>query len=251
MDVIKVFQAAYKKLKADIFFDKTQSILRNRIVEYECSSNFDHDFKALSSEILNSPDTSQKLSEILNSVTCQAFPKTLLNNTNSNVITNIDEGNAEVDELQYMIDMEVEGYILGIAWVMLAGCFIDKEIYNHSYGNRLRDTIFNSSNDQLYEPSFLPYLYLFEPYFAQYETWRDNALECAQSSLKKHQNIIILMLDFKRYFYSVGITETELSNVVAEHTENIYINDNEYHTIVKKTDAFHLECDGEIQFNHS
>ena len=236
MDVTQLLQAAYKKLKADIFFDKTQLILRNRIVEYECSHNFDHDFKALSSEILSSPDASQKLSEILDSVTYQAFPKTLINNKNPNIIANIEEANVEVDKLQYMIDMEVDGYILGIALVMLAGCFIDREIYDHSYGNRLRDTIFNSNNNQLFEPSFSPYL--FEPYFAQYETWRDNALECGQSSLKKHQNIIILMLDFKRYFYSVGITETELSEAVTDHTDNIYINDDEYHTLVKNLTHF-------------
>ena len=238
MDVTQLLQAAYKKLKADIFFDKTQLILRNRIVKYECSQKFDLNFNTLANEILNYSGASPELSEILNSVTYQVFPKTLINNKNSNIIANIDDANAEIDTLQYMIDMEVEGYILGVAWVMLAGCFIDKAIYDHSYGNRLRDTVFNKNknNNNVYEPSFSPYL--FEPYFAQYETWRDTALEYAQSSLKKHQNIIILMLDFKRYFYSVGITESELSKAVADHTDNIYDNDTNYHSLAKNLTHF-------------
>lgn len=236
MDVTQLLQAAYKKLKADIFFDKTQLVLRNRIVEYECSRKFDLNFNTLANEILNYSNASPELTEILNSVTYQVFPKTLINNKNSNIIANIDDANAEIDTLQYMIDMEVEGYILGVAWVMLAGCFIDKAIYDHSYGNRLRDTVFQKNNNNVYEPSFSPYL--FEPYFAQYETWRDTALEYAQSSLKKHQNIIILMLDFKRYFYSVGITESELSKAVADHTDNIYDNDTNYHSLVKNLTHF-------------
>ena len=90
----------------------------------------------MANEILNYSGASPELSEILNSVTYQVFPKTLINNKNSNIIANIDDANAEIDTLQYMIYMEVEGYILGVAWVMLAGCFIDKAIYDHSYGNR-------------------------------------------------------------------------------------------------------------------
>jgi len=32
---------SYKKLKSSVYFDKTQAILRNRIVAYECSGRFD------------------------------------------------------------------------------------------------------------------------------------------------------------------------------------------------------------------
>lgn len=78
MDVTQLLQAAYKKLKADIFFDKTQLILRNRIVKYECSQKFDLNFNTLANEILNYSGASPELSEILNSVTFKSFLKLLL-----------------------------------------------------------------------------------------------------------------------------------------------------------------------------
>lgn len=42
-----LLQQAYKKLKSSIFFDKTQLILRDKIVEYEVSPKFDSQFEKL------------------------------------------------------------------------------------------------------------------------------------------------------------------------------------------------------------
>ncbi|MGN0385169.1 MAG: hypothetical protein ACI4EX_04740 [Lachnospiraceae bacterium] len=105
---------------------------------------------------------------------------------------------------QYFIDLPVEGHILGTLWILSIGLVLDKNsdennpngMYEHSYGNRLRRTLINKvSNDVTYSPS------LFEPYFAQYESWRDYGLECAKERLDDKQDAIILTLDFKSFYY--------------------------------------------------
>ena len=71
--------------------------------------------------------------------------------------------------------MCVEGHILGVVWLMNIGSKLDKLVYEKSYGNRIRKKLINELSD---EPTFSPYL--FEPYFMQYESWRDTALDEAK-----------------------------------------------------------------------
>ena len=58
-----LLQQAYKKLKSSVFFDKTQLILRDKIVEYEVSSEFDSQFEKLSKRM-----ESEDCEEIINSI---------------------------------------------------------------------------------------------------------------------------------------------------------------------------------------
>ena len=67
------------------------------------------------------------------------------------------------------------------------------------------------------EPTYSPYL--FEPYFQQYESWRDTAINYAQKSLNKNQDVVVLMLDFKRFFYQVNISEDELLDYIENYDE--------------------------------
>lgn len=103
-----------------------------------------------------------------------------------------------VEELQHFIDMSVEGHILGVLWIMLIGYRIDKNIYEHSYGNRIRKNLINELSDK---PTYSPYL--FEPYFQQYESWRDKAMSEAEHHMAMNQDVVIITMDFRRYYYSV------------------------------------------------
>ena len=93
-------------------------------------------------------------------------------------------------------------------WVCSIGFLIDNQqadrenyLYEHLYGNRLRKFLINpDTNDVTYSP------YLFEPYFSQYESWRDKALKLAQRHLDDKQDVLILTLDFKDFFYSLDMT---------------------------------------------
>ena len=126
----------------------------------------------------------------------------------SSIVHNCDAAPPELDRATYFIDLPVEGHILGIMWVCSIGFLIDNQqadrenyLYEHLYGNRLRKFLINpDTNDVTYSP------YLFEPYFSQYESWRDKALKLAQRHLDDKQDVLILTLDFKDFFYSLDMT---------------------------------------------
>jgi len=185
-----LIKKAYKKLKSSVFYDKTQLILRDKIVEFEsCSDNsgenIDEKLKKLFDDIIY-PDCRERLkSEILDSIGYHSFPKKLKSSELS-IITNTVSNKTEIEETQYFIDMDVRGHIIGVLWLLLIGWRLDKGVYEHSYGNRIRKKLINDfSKNVTFSPN------LFEPYYVLYESWRDTALSCARKSLDKSQDVMI------------------------------------------------------------
>lgn len=208
----KILDQAYKKLKSSVYYDKTNLILRDKIVNFESQHDQDlwNDLQTLWSIFASGGSKwEEKKQEILSQIKVVLLPKSIKKTqpekdneeAPARVITNFVAGEKiEVDEIQYFIDLPVEGHILGVLWVFLIGCKLDKNLQN-CYGNRIRKKLYKDSS---LTPTYSPYL--FEPYFENYESWRDSALEKAQAYLKQGDDVLILSLDFKRFFYSVDIT---------------------------------------------
>lgn len=201
-------QKAYKKLKSSVYFDKTQLILRDKIVRFEeydileSGETVDDRLKRIYEQLIDA-ERFQKLSKrICDSVSVLSYPKKIVKDE-SNVIMNSVPRTTKVKELQSFINMKVEGHILGVLWVMLVGYKIDQKIYEHSYGNRIRKNLINELSDN---PTYSPYL--FEPYFEQYESWRDKALTIASKHMDMKQDVTIITMDFRRYYYSVDMDRT-------------------------------------------
>ena len=72
-------------------------------------------------------------------------------------------------------------------------------------------------NDETEDYTFAPGL--FEPYFSQYESWRDLALEKAKERLKDEQDALILTLDFKNFYYSVDIPKRIFDGFIEGESE--------------------------------
>jgi hypothetical protein len=225
LDQIKI---AYKKLKASVYYDKTQLVLRNAIVDYEEKYKYDNDIieKRFNEiiDILNCSDNTkweEYISNILDSIRVLYFPKEL-HSVEDNVIINDSPKSVSVIQAKHFIDIDVEGQVLGILWVMTIGRILDKKMYLHSYGNRLRERIPKENNQATNRESYSPYL--FEPYFAQYESWRDRALDIAIETLDNKQDTIILTMDFSRFYYDIHISKEEseefYKSFIEEHGEN-------------------------------
>lgn len=89
----------------------------------------------------------------------------------------------------------------------MIGWQLDKS-YTNCYGNRIRKTLYNEFSK---EPTFSPAL--FEPYFQNYESWRDQALTLAQKCMQQ-DDVLIFTLDFKRYYYSVDVSEEFMKEIL-------------------------------------
>lgn len=239
-----LLRKSYKKLKSSIFFDKTQLILRDKIVKNEAPSDIiDFDSNDLSN--LGIEKSIEQIAEwiaedkwgelykcITDSINVSSFPKNLQElETDNMLVTNVQDSKIEVRDAQYFIDMSVEGYLLGVAWLLIIGYHFDQDLYEHSYGNRLRPNLLNEKQ----KPTFSPYL--FSPYFQQYESWRDSALEYAKKSLQKNQNVVLFTMDLKRFFYQVNINEKHLLELVDYFCEKGPIC-NEYKDLIHPLSVF-------------
>lgn len=249
---------AYKKLKCSVYFDKTQLLLRRQIVEFE-DRDIDTKLDRIYYALVNDREWEQMQEEILDSISLRIFPKSIVgtkNNKNDSqgsqdngkgvsLITNRVPEETEIGKLQYFIDMRVEGHILGVLWLLTIGWKLDKDLYENSYGNRLRKLIIRELEKDNSKISYSPYL--FEPYFQQYENWRDSALELAQNSINKNQDVIVFTMDLKRFFYSVDLDKEAFDKIWNEtaaseeqNTEDIYAK--RLNSFVQKVISRYSEC---------
>ncbi len=208
MDHIEKLRIAYKKLKSSVFFDKTTLPLRNQLVLFE--SQIERKLTELESALFRGNGWEETEKRILESIDTLIYPKKLKTIDEDLAIFNSDSMPIELEKPQCFIEMLPEGHILGALWVLEFGVKLDQNagetagtyegMYAHSYGNRLKKNLINKeTGTYTYAPG------LFEPYFSQYQSWRDYALDYAKERLKDKQDALILTLDFQSFYYSVDI----------------------------------------------
>ncbi len=211
----KTVEKAFKKLKSSVYFDKTQVILRNAIVEFEDRhKNMDEYLFSVYEQLSDAKKFVRLQKNILNSISVLSFPKKL-DDSNRDIIMNSSSKENRIKELQHFINMKVEGHLLGVLWIMLLGYKINDKIYEHSYGNRIRKKLINELGDN---PTYSPYL--FEPYFEQYESWRDKAMSEAKKHMAMKQDVIIITMDFRRYYYSIDADKEVFDSLYEEAIAN-------------------------------
>lgn len=198
---------AFKKLKGAVYLDKTQFPLVDQLVSFE-ENDATPQLTRLAEMLTGADDIwADYVSDILQGIDVLVYPKKLKEPLKNQVIFNTDNEPVELEKAQYFIHMPVIGHILGTLWALTIGYRLDNRndpdysrMYEHSYGNRLRKNLYHPESGDI---TFSPYL--FEPYFSQYEGWRDRALEYAKERLKDKQDALILTLDLRSFFYGVHI----------------------------------------------
>lgn len=214
---------AYKKLKGAFYLDKTELPFLDRLVQFE-SQGIEKQLAELAN-LLKQPEGEKWedfIADIENKIGVLVYPKKLMDCEKKNIIFNSNDVPIKMAKAQYFIDMPVMGQLLGVLWILTIGVQIDNRtdpekawMYEHSYGNRLRKKLIDKKNSNI---SHSPYL--FEPYFSQYQNWRDKALSYAEERLDTHQDALILMLDLRSFFYSVHISEEQFRGIYTDfHTE--------------------------------
>ena len=262
-DVLKydLFQKAYKKLKSNAYYDKTNLHLRDRIAEAEntpgltIEERLERLYQAFTEP--SRMKWEQEKDNILKSISCRILPKKIRNTkkerqaeTDGILISGVPAKQIRLGEAQYFIDMDLEGMILGVLWIMMIGWQLDKA-YTNCYGNRIRKTLYNEFSK---EPTFSPAL--FEPYFQNYESWRDQALTLAQKCMQQ-DDVLILTLDFKRYYYSVDVSEEFMKEVLAgvkgssDYSEKYLSRINDFvYCVIKRYSEVYREYSGEKEMRN-
>ena len=206
---------AYRKLKSSIYFDKTQLPLRDKIVLYEYGSErleekLDEIWECLETGL--GWDAFEE--SILSSISVLSFPKSMADKKSEfeeNPLISNSNADPKIDQVQHFIDMDVAGHILGALWVAHVGCHLDKGMYKHSYGNRLRDTLMDKRTGKM---SSSPYL--FQPYFFQYESWRDNGMSIAKQHMTTKSDVVLICLDIRNFYGSVDIDLNKFNEILKQ-----------------------------------
>lgn len=240
----KKLEMSYKKLKSNTYFDKSAAILKKQIVEFESidfEKNMEFLFKYLNSE--SNEAWEKYFKEKLEKLIVYQFPKAIDNekeNYKEIIINKENESDdiniCECDNIQFRIEIPIELQILGTLWVDEIGSKLDREFADISYGNRLLKNAESRTNEE-----WSPYLY--KPYFNEYEVWRDRGLEVAEECYKNKKDCLIIMLDIKRFFYSVNFTQCIFDSFLDEdYSSNKFIvrlNNLVYEVIKKYSEEIH------------
>ena len=207
---------AYKKLKANVYFDKTQLPLIDRLVSFE-RDDPEKTLVQVEKALEQTDDAWEDyVADITSKIDALVYPKKLCSWPENQVIFNVDNEPIKMEKAQYFINMPVIGHLLGTLWVLTVGEHLDNRddpdnlpMYEHSYGNRLRKNLYNPDSQNItYSP------YLFEPYFSQYKSWRDTALAYAKERLNDNQDALILTLDLRSFFYGVHIARDSFDKIL-------------------------------------
>ncbi len=235
-------QEAYIKYKSFIYYDTSELFQRMKLAEFESSVNSDNKpfgsknhsdvrdnkkspmerkFESIAN-LINSHLTHNTYKDFLDEIDLICLPKNFekKGEEEGNFITNSRISDTyTIDRITIFADIPVELHLVAILWIMKFGYKLDAKFDSSCLGNRL---ILNENLRGVVNGSGL-----FKPYFAQYQKWRDTAVQEAQNKLDAGNKIAFINLDLKDYFYSVQLDFNEVERDVwgkdgYEDTSNVH-----------------------------
>ncbi len=213
--VEQVIEGTYKKLKSYYYYDKTLLHIKNRIVNFETGDSFMDSMKILSKNLYE--ENQEYFEELIKNIDMVIMPKSLNKmDADTKVIKGNLENNKKITKINFYIDAPVELFILDMLWMLIV-----KKLYlqkygefEHSYAAKLKKGVMKNDVDIVNGIDFTSNR-CFEPYFKCYTKWRNKALDVAKESCKS-DNILMMSLDLKSFYYSVNFDFKSLDEMFIE-----------------------------------
>ncbi|HUN01340.1 MAG TPA: hypothetical protein PLS00_00685 [Niabella sp.] len=149
-------------------------------------------------------DKPKYFENFLSKIKAKFLPKNIKDDKKeSKIITNKRTADKYVIERSSVfIDAPIEIHLISVLWILKKGVDLDRELFEGSLGNRL---ILNKEKDKVVQGSGL-----FKPYPKQYQKWRDDAVKAAKEQLGKKEDVLIVNLDIRDFFYSVRMPKEDI-----------------------------------------
>ncbi len=215
---------AYRKLKHYYFLDSSALDLRYKIAEWE--SNLDDNLAHLLDDIHSYINTGLFFKN-KKRIKSYIFPKGFSENKPKNSLFTNTTKSAEIRSPFYFVDAPIEYHILAVLWCIKIGLDVENEHPNINvcFGNRLKLT------EGRVSPTNKT---LFEPFFINYNKWRNQAITLAIESLNKGKNVVLLNLDISSFYDNVRINANDIcgSSINENH---------EFHYLTKLLMRFHAK----------
>lgn len=204
-------EQAYLHLKSYAYYDNLNLFLKRRVAAFECG-HFDHNIQQIIN-LLNSSDPANDgvFLKWLESINYNFLPKSInrpedkkeINQEAKGLfISNVRDSKIyEVNKVNFFIQAPIELHIIEVLWCMFVGAILDDSLSDACYGNRMsgikkryKTPIANKQSGDL-----------FKKYIDQYNKWRDQAIDHAKELSEKKQNVVLLSLDLKSFYYQIDL----------------------------------------------
>ncbi|KGE14247.1 RNA-directed DNA polymerase [Sphingobacterium deserti] len=219
---------AYKKLKHYFFYDSTTLFVRKKIADFENElfleaddiSSVKRKLKFKVSDCLEK--ILSKSDYLYKNIDLNILPKKIKENK-TDIVTNSSKEafEIEIEKMNFYLDAPVEIHILSVLWVMFAGRYLDNNLRDFNYANKLNLDIDEDDKPQ-------ENLKLYKPYFVQYQQWRDDAIKKAEDLLNEKRNVTILSLDIKEYYHSIRLNLESMVDTLDSCIKGYYRYKGEY-----------------------
>jgi len=216
-------ELAYQKLASDIYFNKNNLSLRERLAEFTVNG-FQEKIDQIATAIEDGNEAF--FNKFISRIQFNYYPKQISNGAdgdNSFYTNHFIDKKYSISRLSIFCDMPLELHLIDIMWVMELGVGLDKELKDEIYGNRL-----------IVDEEKTPFRSLFKPYQKQYQKWWNSALKEAKELLEKEQNVTIINLDLKDYYHRINFSFNELEKIIQIPKKYSVC-----HSILKK---IHVKC---------
>lgn len=217
---IKMVEGAYRKLKSYYYYNKNFLLMRKKIAEFEFDhAKMENTFFAMANAICHpkSNDSKDYFDTLINQIKFFVIPKkfdTKISQSNMPVSNTI-QRDKKMKTVNFFIDAPIEIYIYDTLWTIFAAKMDkDKQIISFDvYGNTINMSALFGEDDKIFFESRV----LFNRYFNRYTDWRNNAFKSMEKNYNRGKDTVLVSLDIKSYFYSVGFSFERLNYYFSEH----------------------------------
>lgn len=208
----KIICGAFKKLKSYYYYDK--SMLFNKLTLAVWENNYvlmDKRIAQLADFLCSLERTVDYdyLQQLFLGIELMPMPKAFDEpdkNGCGYVVQNAIPKYCTLNKVNFYIKAPVELLILDVIWTLLIGKIANdqKSISPKTYANKLRVRELYLDDENLLTSINFDSNRMFYPYFQQYAEWRNRAFKKIEERYKNQKDSILLSLDIKSYYYSVG-----------------------------------------------
>lgn len=210
----EVVRKAYLILKNHVYHENLNLFLKQRVASFE-SNGFNESINRLTSVLETEyPQSTNEFEKWLSVINYHLLPKKIMRledkfdgekteNEKPNdglFLSNVkDSETYRVTNVNYFINAPIELHIVEVLWSLTVGVLLDGKLSKDCHGNRLNDIVKKSIN-KITENSSTE---LFKRYIDQYNNWRDEAISVATNIAKAKDDVAILSMDLKSYYYHI------------------------------------------------
>jgi len=204
---IQIVRSAYRKFKSYVYYDNFNLLLRLQLAEFEADGDIDEKLERLSKAISEFDPNQEYWKKLFTSISSSKLVKQYAPDENGKgIISNLSsDGPYKVDRINSFINCPIELHICAAVWTFELGYKLEVGLSLEPYGNKF-DLRKDGDDYQLAEG-----LKSYKPYFSQYQSWRDKAVQAAKDLVERDKNALVLGLDIKDFYHSVRLDFTTLN----------------------------------------